>query len=396
MSDEAMSTDVDMDWDNIEETAPSLEDGIQSEEGEIDDEWAALGTEDESVEAKSEDSNEDSSEAVDDSEEESDDSGKEPEESVEAKDADSDEEVKEGEEKGALNVEELPDDTKLMVKVDGELQEITLKDYKNGISGEKAIAQRFNEYNVKEKEFNQQMNEVNEYINELGSTMRDAGVLEGVTKIGELVGMAPHQIKEALLKEIAPELERRYGMSEEEIALELQTQENSYLKEQSESNNMRLKQEQAQRELDAHVSNLREAHNISSQEWKEYESALSDHYAKEEITPELVVNYNNFKQAESRAESLIDSFDASFKSDTEVMDALVENVYDNPNLSDDDFLDILETALGKSKEVAAEAKVEKTVKSKASKKKAEPKEDKMFNPVIGDNGDEIDDWDDLL
>jgi hypothetical protein len=295
-----------------------------------------------------------------------------------------------------LNIEEMPDDTKLMVKVDGELQEITLKEYKNGISGEKAIAQRFNEFNVKEKEFNTQMQEVNDYINDLGATMRDQSILGGVQKIGELVNMPPHLLREELIKELMPEIEKRYGMSDEEIQLEYKSAENDYLRQQTESNNERLKLEQAQRELDAEISSLRETHNIDSQEWRNAEETLSQAgYAKSEITPELVVKYSNFTRAENRADSIINDFDASYKDNSEVMDALVEQVYENPNLSDDDFRDILETALGTSKKAEAEAKIAKTVEAKGKVKKEEPKKNEIA-PLTDSDGEEILDWDDLI
>lgn len=398
MSDEvmdALSTNdaVESDWDNIEETAPSMEDGVSEDGGEAD-EWDALGNEDESVEAKSEDAGESTPDVDEPSDEKPEEDRKAAEEVDGTEDA---EEAKLEIPEQLVEMGLVAQEGELgkMVKVDGEDTFVSLKDLGNDFSGQKAIAQRFNEYDRKEKEFEAQMNEVNEYINELGATMRDSSILEGVQKIGELTGMAPHQIKEALLKELVPEIERRYGLSEEELALEYQTSENEYLKKQSESDNARLKAEQAQRDLDFQISSLRETHNISNQEWKDYEATLADHYSKEEITPELVTSYHNFKQAENRADSIIESFDSSYKSDSEVMDALVDQVYGNPNLSDDDFRDILETALGSSKKAEAEAKVEKAVETKA-KSKPKKEEDSMFNPITSSEGTEIEDWDDLL
>jgi len=388
---------LDSDWDNIEETAPSMADGETSEEGE-QDEWAALGNED--SEDSSKDSDDDSQEDTEASGDDDGVDGEEAKEVAEPKDEDdtAQDEEQEGEEK-SLSLDEMDDETKISVKVDGELQEISLKEFKSGISGEKAIAKRFNEYNVKEKEFESQMNDVNEYINELGNTMRDASIMDGVSKIGELVGMPPHQLKEALLREIAPELERRYGMSEEEINLELKSQENDYLRNKTESDNQRLQHEQASRELDARVYDLRETHNISSDEWKDAEATLAQaDYSKEEITPDLVVKYTNFNRAETRSNAIIESFDSSYLEDNEVMDALVEQVYDNPNLSDDDFRDILETALGKTKTEEAEKKVEAAVKAQGKNKKTkESKESEgQFASLQSEDGEELDDWDDLL
>ena len=47
-----------------------------------------------------------------------------------------------------------------------------------------------------------QMNKVNEYINDLGATMRNSSILDGVTKVAELTGMAPFEMQEQLIKEL--------------------------------------------------------------------------------------------------------------------------------------------------------------------------------------------------
>lgn len=389
-------TSVDMTWDNIEDTAPTMEEGVSNESIDSDDDWDSISASSEDSEVSDESSDESASEA----------DGAVETEPVEDREA-SKESAEDESESDSAQVE-IPEAFKemglvsengelgKMVKVDGEEVFVSLKDLGNDYSGQKAIAQRFNEYDRKEKEFNAQMNEVNDYINELGATMRDQSILGGVQKIGELVGMAPHQLKEALLNELLPEIERRYGLSDEELALEFQKSENEYLRQQTESNNYKLKAEQAQRELLARVEDLRETHNISRQEWQEYEATLANHYAKEEITPDLVVNYSNYKQAETRADSVINSFDSSYANDKEVMDALVEQIYDNPNLSDDDFREILETALGSSKKEAAEQKVEKAVEAKEKSKPKKKEDGALFAPMTDSSGQEILDWDDIL
>jgi hypothetical protein len=142
MSDETMDAvlsepgiDADLTWDNVEVAAPSIADGETSKPEGMDDEWNNLGSEDNAAETKDEDTESDKQESDNpDSEAESVEEVAEPdgEESEEVSESNSEENA---DEVKPLNIEEMPDDTKLMVKVDGELQEITLKEYKNGISG---------------------------------------------------------------------------------------------------------------------------------------------------------------------------------------------------------------------------------------------------------------------
>lgn len=391
MSDESMDAvlstdaniDADLTWDNVEEVAPSLNE--VNENGEVKDEWDLLGEEDTGVEENIAASDVDV-EAVEEGGEEV----EEPTEEVEQKASEDDvsEDESEGTEK-KLSLDELDDDATIMAKVDGELQEISIKEFKNGISGEKAIAKRFSEYDVKEKEFNRQMNEVNEYINDLGTTMKSSSVLEGVSKIGELTGMPAYQIKEALIKELLPEIEARYTMDETELALKYKEQENEYLKNKTESDNATYKAEQAQRELESQVTSIREAHNINDEEWNTSFSKLDETLPKDQIiTPELVADHVNFSRAETRAESLMKSFDESYLSNSEIMDAFVDSVLDNPDLSDEDFADILSNSLEQTRKEEAQAAVDKKVEAKgksAPKVKAKVVEEEDF-----------DDWDDIM
>lgn len=385
--------DAELTWDNIEDVAPSIE-ASEGESNEGSDEWDSIGNEESgekveaaSVEEAGESSDKEASEAGDESESASGEDQSGEQESAE-----------ESGEGSALKLEEMPDDTKILAKVDGELQEITLKEFKNGISGEKAIAKRFSEYDRKEKEFNAQMNEVNEYINDLGNTIRNSSVLEGVSKIAELTGAAPHLVKEALIKELMPEIERRYGLDENELALELKQQENDYLKQKTESENKKLQQEQAQRELQLEVMRTREAHNIDEATWTE---ALNDLDAKlppnEPITVETVAEYVNFNRASSRAESILNEWDSSYLENGEVVDALIDSIIESPDYSDADFKEILSNAFGETKKVEAQKAVEKKVESKSKNVKSQKEEvNALFKPETDSSGNEILDWDDLL
>jgi hypothetical protein len=377
MSEHGEQVDADLTWDNVEDAAPMMADA--TDDGEEKDDWDRM--EDQAVEASAEKESVDAAEVDESSDEVKVDSKETEPETSEADKA-------EVESKDVLELKDMADDTKIMAKVDGELQEISIKEFKNGISGEKALAQRFTEFDNKEKSFDAQMKEVNDYVNDLGDTMRNASVMEGVSKIGELTGMPSYQIKEALIKELLPEIERRYSLDDNELQLEYQQKENEYLKNKSESDNTSYKAEQAQRDLQAEVDTLRETHNIEDQEWDNAITKLDASLPKDQaMTPELVTDYVQFKRAENRADSIIDSFDPKYREDSNVMDALVDEIFASPNLSDDDFADILKSALGTSKKEDAQAKVDEVTKDLGTTKKVE-KEVKVE--------EEYEDWDDLL
>ena len=380
VSDYGEDVDADLTWDNVEDAAPSLADA--NDDGSEKDDWDRM--EDQAVEAASSDDTETTDEP-DKADDKIEPESEKEEQNLSEADKDKDES------EGILKLDEMSDDTKLMTKVDGELQEITLGEYKNGISGEKAIAKRFTEFDNKEKDFNKQMDEVNAYVNDLGETMKNSSVMEGMAKIGELTGMPSYQLKEALIKELLPEIERRYALDDNQLQLEYQQQENEYLKNKTESDNTNYKAEQAQRDLNDQVRTIRETHKITDTEWDNAITTLDSNLAKDQaMTPELVTDYVNYKRAENRADSIISSFDSSYKSNSTVMDALVDEIFATPNLSDDDFADILKSALGTSKKEDAQAQVDERAAPKEEKKmETKPKKQEIEE-------EEFLDWDDLL
>ena len=89
----------------------------------------------------------------------------------------------------AIDISKLSDDQKIKVKVDGEEQEITLKEYKNGISGQKAIQKRFNEVDNERKSLQAEIDNINKYVADLGNTMKNVSMVGNDLKLDAGVGV---------------------------------------------------------------------------------------------------------------------------------------------------------------------------------------------------------------
>lgn len=369
MSDEAVNLE-DMDWDNIEVTAPS----VTEEQGEP-----------ENVQVSEEEGTEENQGAKEETPSES-------EESAGQAESEDNEQV---EGSSIIDISSLADDAKIKVKVDGEEQEITLKEYKNGISGEKAIAKRFSEFDRKEKEFKQQIDEVNQYIAELGNTLKNKSVVEGLYQIGELNNIPPHVIKEALIKEIAPELDRRLGLTDEELHLEVQKEELEYNKKRLESESKQQKAKQAQEELQNSITKIRETHAISESEWNEAFSSLDSKLPEnEQITVEMVAQKVQFDRAGAKSQELLNSFEGgALRENAAISEALQEIILDSPDLTEAELNDLLAQAYASEQQKQASEQVKEAVQKKQKPKNEQPQE--KFQPLTDSNGDEILDWDDL-
>lgn len=393
MSEEAQTTvSEEVTWDNVEEVAPSLEEAQAAEASEANEEaseWDLIdgNTGNEENNSASDESGEDGEEVSVKAESDKD----EVESSADKEDGEStdQEEVKEIELSEELKEAGfVSQEGKLgkMVTVDGEEVFADMNELGNDFSGQKALAQRFNEYDQKEKvmqgtidNFQREMDEVNDYISDLGKTMNGAGtMMEGMAKIAAIAGVPEYKVEEALIRELLPEIERRYGLEENELALEYQRKENEYLMKKSESDNLRLKDEQARGELEGKIAGMREIHGISKEEWQSIERDLLSEVKKEDVTPELVVRYNTFTKAEDRVVGLIKSFNEEYLKNDQLIDVMIKEVIADPQLDDEFYLGVLKDSLKLKEEEEAEALIakategrEKEVEAKKPKKKEE-------------------------
>lgn len=380
MSNEAQDIVQDMDWDNIEDTAPSVDaadEAVSQEE--------AVSTDENGNEVIDHENEEVSDEIIEAKDEDSKDEPK-ADEKVEEKAEES------GDKSDAIDISKLSDDQKIKVKVDGEEQEITLKEYKNGISGQKAIQKRFNEVDNERKSLQAEIDNINKYVAELGNTMKNVSMVEGLNKIAELNGIAPHQVEQALIKELLPRIQELQGMDEQQRELQYKQKELEYKEKQLESESNLSAQKQAQAELQSNISRAREAHAISDDEWNDAFKYLDKNLdPSEEITIDLVSQKVLFDRAGAKTQEVLKSFDnGKYLQDQEINRTLHEIILDNPDFDDQDLKDILSSAYGESQQKKVE---EDLIEAKQSKeKKPEQKQQPTSQPE--ENGYDLD-WEDL-
>jgi len=380
MSNEAQDIVQDMDWDNIEDTAPSVDaadEAVSQEE--------AVSTDENGNEVIDHENEEVSDEIIEAKDEDSKDEPK-TDEKVEEKVEES------GDKSDAIDISKLSDDQKIKVKVDGEEQEITLKEYKNGISGQKAIQKRFNEVDNERKSLQAEIDNINKYVADLGNTMKNVSMVEGLNKIAELNGIAPHQVEQALIKELLPRIQELQGMDEQQRELQYKQKELEYKEKQLESESNLSAQKQAQAELQSNISKAREAHAISDDEWNDAFKYLDKNLdPSEEITIDLVSQKVLFDRAGAKTQEVLKSFDdGKYLQDQEINRTLHEIILDNPDFDDQDLKDILSSAYGESQQKKVE---EDLIEAKQSKeKKPEQKQQPASQPE--ENGYDLD-WEDL-
>ena len=363
---------IENEWDSLEDDAPTLEE-VSDDNEEIESEEIEATDEDSEISAE-EDSKEDVEVPA------------ETESKSEEEDTGSTEEVK------SLDINELDDDATVKVKVDGELQEISLKEFKNGISGSKAIAQKFTELDQAKKQYENELSSVNEYINSFAGKMKSGDAIGALEYLGSFAGMGSHQIRSKLIEGLLPEIQRLEGMSQPEIDLEYQRQETEYLKQRQELEQQQYQKEQSDLALQREITTAKQELGIEDAEWLEAIDYLDQSLpADQQITVDKVTEFVTVNRADIKAESTLAKVGENYVTDTHV-DALRDIILQNPEFTDEDLVEIVNSAFADAQNQAVEEQIqEQTVKTE--KVKATPKQE-----VNNNQFEEIDfdDWDDIL
>lgn len=373
---EAVQTEMDYDWDTMPEDFPSA----TQEQGEDTDEA--------SVEKSMEQSEDKSSENV--REKSSEESREAPREASDSKEEDSsrEEEGDKEDSKGPIDINALEDDTLVKVKVDGEIQEISIKEFKNGISGEKAIAKRFSEYDRKEKEFKTEINEINSYVNNFAAKMQSKDPVAALEYLAQFTDVPAYEVKDMLIEKLLPEIERRSQLMPEQLQLEKDREKLKFEKERTESEQKKFESQRTTKELEDKISNIQNQFQISQEDW---DAAFE--YLDKSLPADQAITLDTVKERAlfSRAESILDSVDSKLLETPQIISNMVDLQNQNPDFSREDLVEIVKDAFGYGKKVLAEDNLQEAKKSKVESKKdsLQKQSTQILEP-------EVDDWEDFL
>ncbi|HIL27358.1 MAG TPA: hypothetical protein EYG21_08270 [Nitrospinaceae bacterium] len=208
--------------------------------------------------------------------------------------------------------------------------------------------------------------------------MREGKALDALAFLAEFSGQKPHDFKDALIKQLSPEVDRLRTLNEEQVSNERLQAENDYILKKYESEEKMRQQEQSGMELKRRVYDLQEAYNISEEDYNiSYEELQSSNFDGE-LTPEIAVDYHRHKKAFMLADEITSKIDPALSKQEEVINSVQKMIFENPNLTHDDYSDLVKDVYGsvrKENSQAVSDKIPATEKNSQVNQKKKPAND---------------------
>lgn len=236
------------------------------------------------------------------------------------------------------------------VKVNGEEVDVSLEDLKKNFSGKVAYDKKFTELDKERKQFIKEKTQIEGYVNEFRNLANANNMVEATKFLGQLTGKAPHSVVEELITALQPEIERRYGLSQDQLNYEKQLAEVQFKAQQLESKNKQFESQQFEMELNTKIEDIMQSKSISVDDWDKAVLTLDTKLPKnQELTPELVAEYVVFERAVNKSSSLLSTFEnGTLKDNKVVQESLRDIIFDNPDFTDEDLLTIINNSYSSS------------------------------------------------
>jgi hypothetical protein len=225
---------------------------------------------------------------------------------------------------------DLPEDAMMEVVIDGEPQQISISDFRNSVSGQKAIQKRFSAVDRDKKEVQKRIDLWNQGEQQVKQLLDEGRAKDALSYLASHSGIIdPGVLMQQVAKEITPMVREYMEMTPEQRAQQESLQKESSYKKQLESAQKNLQQMQNRQEQMSRVQSVQKAYKLSDAEYVEaYDSLMNDletgkiQYNKS-VTPEDVGDYMLYNRYAGWTRDALSSIDPKFAQDNRVVNDFV-------------------------------------------------------------------------
>jgi len=263
---------------------------------------------------------------------------------------------------------EVPADAMINIKVDGVDQQVSMQDFANGISGEKAIAQRFNMLNEDKKQFQQQTQQWNDTEKKFRGLMENGRTAEALGVIFDTGGYHSESAFVQLFEEMLPQLQQYANLAPEQRKAYSEQMKAERNRMQAETAQKELALLRAEKEQLTRVRQVQQTHGLDDGRFVELYQELKSTY-KGTITPEIVGEYNQILTRESWVKDTLKSISPGLVKDNtalyDVLSVVNSRVRSGQTLSENDVKALTTNLYGAATKNKA-AQVQKNLRKKGN------------------------------
>lgn len=293
----------------------------------------------------------------------------------------------------------IPKDAKIRVKVDGVEQEVSIQDFANGISGQKAIAQKFSALNSEKQSFEQKTAAWTQSQQQARELLDSGQTVEAVQAVAESMGYDPQALFTGLFEQITPILDQYAGLDEAARQQWVQELRHKRAEYQARSAQEELKRVQTYQEQQAKVQKVQETYSMDDatfmQMFHDLEAEMeSGSLSKQPISPELVGEYYQLRTYEGYIESALQGTELA--GDKEAVNQILPVVNQvgrmGGEVSEASVKALVSEALSKQGKVDKAAKVNASLKKKGVVPKVKGGKKPAKSITRGQAGDRPQHW----
>ena len=221
----------------------------------------------------------------------------------------------------------LPDDAKITIPVDGQPTEITLQEFANGISGQKALQQRFSVLDNERKQVESQWNNWNDNVGQFNKIREEQGYLASIDYLLATAGLSTDEHLHGVIQELTPRIQEYMQLDPEQRARRAAQAQAERHKQQLEAAHREAEQLRQSQQTEVQIRQVQATYGLDDDSFAEFYYALENEMQQgtltaRPITPELVGQYKVLREREGWAQQALADVAPAYAQNSEAVTRL--------------------------------------------------------------------------
>jgi hypothetical protein len=282
------------------------------------------------------------------------------------------------------------------VKIDGEVQDIPLKDLVSDFSGRQAIDKRFSELNVEKVQYTKERDELLNKLVGFAEASEKGNTMEAIQHLADLAGKDAWELTQSIKKQIL-ENAKDYVNADETTQKYLDNEEKIKYYEQREARREQNAEiSKSQEEAATEISSFQQKYGLDDRGVVElYDSLVAKSPDLPEIGVEQLERFLVESQTQDKAVNLLSKVDPTLSENQDYISDIRDFIQANPDMDEDSIVATIQEVFGTEEpktegKSATEVVKERAKASSPSKKKVVEVDEDDYDLISFDEVDSVD------